>query len=84
MSRKRPRHPLEAAPAPHAPSRHVPRAPKERPAAAPPNPRRPKLVSSRRAVLNDLFALFPDLPSPPRRPASGVAKLRRQAIRRRP
>jgi hypothetical protein len=43
------------------------RTPPLRRVAKPPNPRKPKLVRDA-VVLNDLFALFPDLPRP-RKPA---------------
>jgi hypothetical protein len=49
------------------------RTPPLRRVANPPNPRKPKLVRDA-VVLNDLFALFPDLPRP-RRP---VRKRRRR------
>src|SRR5687768_2143421 len=43
------------------------RAPRQRPVAKPPNPRRPKLVhDADGGELMDLFAVFPDLPRPPR------------------
>jgi hypothetical protein len=55
--------------------------PPEYPAGKPPNPRRPALVRDVGGnELRDLFAMFPDLPRPPR-PAARLP-LRRRAIRR--
>jgi hypothetical protein len=74
MSRKRADAPLDRVPSrrPHRapPAQRIGHPPPERPASAPPNPRRPAL---RRDVhggeLKDLMEIFPDLPRPPRPPA---------------
>jgi hypothetical protein len=59
--------PMSHVPAPHVPARHVARVPRPHQVAAPPNPRKPKLVRDvHGGVLGDLFQLFPDLPRPPR------------------
>jgi hypothetical protein len=52
--------------------------PKGRPDGKLPNPRTPKPLRQPTGNLNDLFALFKDLPRPPR-PAS---KVRKAAVRR--
>ena len=57
----------------HLPASHVPVPPVQRPAGAPPNPRRLRVARSRGRLL-DLFALFPDLPRPPRPTGGGVAR----------
>jgi hypothetical protein len=64
--------PIDLTAAPTAPQQT--RAPRQRPVADVPNPRRPKAV---RVVdggeLRDLFAVFPDLPRP-LRPPSGASR----------
>jgi hypothetical protein len=63
------------------PPQHVTHPPVERPAAKPPNPRKPKLVRDvHGGELKDLMLIFPDLPRPPRRPANVPAK---RIVRRR-
>jgi hypothetical protein len=56
----------------HAPSPHVSRAPEERPAGKPPNPRKAGLTRNKDGgILKDLCTIFPDLPRPAR-PATRV------------
>jgi hypothetical protein len=77
-------HPVAGASVPH-----VGRPPKPHAVGAPPNPRRPKLVRDvDGGHLQDLFALFPDLPWPHPRPrrARRMAETggpARRALRRR-
>jgi hypothetical protein len=62
------RNPIAQAPPPPTPAR----VPEQRPVGAVPNPRKPKLVRDvDGGILQDLFAIFPDLPRPPR-PAARV------------
>ena len=59
--------------------RRVALPPLERPVGKPPNPRKPALVRDIGGnELRDLFALFPDLPRPPR-PAPRLPVNRRKA-----
>jgi hypothetical protein len=58
---------------------YVPKAdvPKERGIGRTPNPRKPKLVRDVHGnELKDMFALFPDLPRPPRRVARVPPRIR--------
>ena len=65
----------------HVPVPHVARVPLPHPVAAPPNPRRPRLVRDvHGGTLLDLFELFPDLPRPSR--PSGRLPIRRRIGRR--
>lgn len=72
MRRRKARLPPSALkPPPHSVMKPPPvSTPKPPPLGTPPNPRRPRaVISSDGGYLKDLFALFPELPWPARRPA---------------
>jgi hypothetical protein len=72
------RHPIAQPPAP----RHVAGAPPQRSVGRVPNPRRPRLVRDvDGGALKDLFAMFPDLPRPPRPAARVPNRIARRRVK---
>jgi len=61
----------------------VANAPRQRPVAKVPKPRRPQVVRAATGDLGDLFAVFPDIPRPPRPAALSHHRYRRRTIIRR-
>ena len=82
VPKQHPRSPVPASgPRKPPPPQHVSHAPPERPAAKPPNPRKPRLVRDVNGrELKDLMQILPDLPRPARPPARGPV---RRVVRRR-
>jgi hypothetical protein len=71
------RHPIAQPPAPR-----IGHAPRQRRVGKVPNPRRPRLVRDvAGGTLKDLFAMFPDLPRPPRPAARVPTRIARRRLK---